>query len=362
MKKRHSISVMLCAAYIIVIIGVADAGRSSQSANSTSAVADRQRYFGVHTNKLDTQGAAELSYLGATMVRTDVFAWDSVEPERGRFDFTKADAAIQWAGTQGVKLLGVLMYTPPWENGGTAEPINESPNDCGIAPEQTRKGSYGEQRVIPPRDIDAYVNYVYEVVRRYPEVRYWQIWNEPNNPIFWQPRPSASAYARMLKASFAAVKRANPNAQVVIGGISLMDTDYISKLYAAGARNSFDIMAVHPYSPEQRPGDYIPQEFLKLKKVMDRYGDRETPVWITEIGWFTGTSPRAVSEAQQADNVWKLYDALGRLNYVGPVFWHTLEDCTENYRSDEPEHNYGLFSRNHMPKPAAVEYRALLKK
>jgi aryl-phospho-beta-D-glucosidase BglC (GH1 family) len=49
----------------------------------------------------------------------------------------------------------------------------------------------------------------------------FEIWNEPNNASFWQPRPNPAAYTADLIAAYAAIKKASPSAFVISGGHQL---------------------------------------------------------------------------------------------------------------------------------------------
>ena len=55
---------------------------------------------------------------------------------------------------------------------------------------------------------------------RYPQVKYWEFYNEPDN-IFSAFGDKGKQYAAMLNAVYPSVKAANPAAQVVLGGIAL---------------------------------------------------------------------------------------------------------------------------------------------
>lgn len=45
------------------------------------------------------------------------------------------------------------------------------------------------------------------------------MWNEPDLPGFWLG--TASQYAQLLAVTYNAIKRADPNAQVLLGGLAL---------------------------------------------------------------------------------------------------------------------------------------------
>lgn len=67
--------------------------------------------------------------------------------------------------------------------------------------------------------INAYVNYCKFVVSHFrDEVKYFEIWNEPNITAFNPENRTAADYTKLLKAAYEGIKSVNPNA-VVIGGV-----------------------------------------------------------------------------------------------------------------------------------------------
>ena len=68
----------------------------------------------------------------------------------------------------GIQPLTILSYASAWSNG-----------------------------VAPARDeeADRFAVLAEATVRRYRHVRAWEVWNEPNIPTFWQPKPDARDYA-----------------------------------------------------------------------------------------------------------------------------------------------------------------------
>jgi hypothetical protein len=140
----------------------------------------------------------------------------------------------------------------------------------------------------------AYADFVGELAARYPSVRYWELWNEmdmgwtdlfgahdPNIPMLERGR----MYAEMLKLAYPAIKRANPNAWVLTGG--MMDTnDFPRGIYEGGGRDFFDFMAIHTY------GDWVLGEpFFRIHNVhnvMKSYGDEFKPIVNTEFGMSGG--------------------------------------------------------------------------
>ncbi|MDQ6745821.1 MAG: hypothetical protein M3Z27_07405 [Actinomycetota bacterium] len=187
--------------------------------------------------------------------------------------FGDLDRVASAAAARGLSLLPVVLSTPHWAAGA------------------------GGSISTPPRPA-AYAAFVGALVRRYgphgsfwsshPKlpavpVRMWQVWNEPDFTRYWSVQPFAPTYVKVLAAAHAAIKRADPEAQVVLAGLPEVSWQYLAQIYAVpGARAVFDTVAVHPYTA--RPAGVI--EILgRVRAVMDRAGDARKPLLATEITW-----------------------------------------------------------------------------
>lgn len=133
---------------------------------------------------------------------------------------------------------------------------------------------------------DYWKAYVTGLVKRYPGISVWEVWNEMNIPAFWKEGPSVKNYATILKASYQAIKKVDPSKKVMLGGLAGMDKDFLTGLSENGAQRYFDIMNFHYYSAGASPEQIIDSCFVPLKQVMDKYHWNK-PVWITETGYST---------------------------------------------------------------------------
>jgi hypothetical protein len=87
---------------------------------------------------------------------------DPASPRDRAYDWRRPDRILRGLRRHGLTPVLTLVGTPRWANGGRA------PN---FAP--TR-----------PRYVRAFAR---AAARRYPWVRYWLIWNEPNKPLWLRP-------------------------------------------------------------------------------------------------------------------------------------------------------------------------------
>ncbi|ABU59093.1 beta-galactosidase [Roseiflexus castenholzii] len=304
--------------------------------------------FGVNTHiasrypvQAGFDGAVDLvAGTSAGWVRED-FHWYWLEPEQGRFDWAIYDRAIARLAGSGVNIIGVLNTAPAW-----ATPF---PDD---AP--------GRPSYYAP-DPAAFARFASAVVTRYRDrVRFWQVWNEPENVRYWQPQPDPAAYAALLRAAYPAIKSADPNAVVLSAGVVPTNIGFIRAIADNGAWGSFDILAVHPYvdpfSPEN--GQIGAGDVSAVKTLVDNLGRK--PIWATEFGWSTGPAdrdPRGVDEETQANFLVRASTLL-RAAGVEKVIWYNLKDT-------EPRNLYGLLRRAggpadlSQPKPSLAAFRTL---
>ena len=285
--------------------------------------------------------------LGVHLVRRD-FLWADLEPSAGTFDFSAEDAAVDDSRARGLTTIGILAYDTTWA------------------------ASDGD--VDTPPDPQKFAAFVEATARHFAgRVDTWEIWNEPNVGYrFWKPREDGAEYARLLAAAYPAVKRGNPSATVLLGGLFYhyegIVTDAITFLSDAFTSDPdlgrwFDVLALHPYAhyppqatPEQDDGREQPvgQMVARLRAELAYYG-APRPVWVTEYGWpVYGT----VDEAQQAR-----FTVRGALEAMAAgaerVCVYTLDDGP-NPTAFPPEDAFGLYRHDGTPKPAATALHTLL--
>jgi len=276
---------------------------------------------------------------GATWAREDVHWW-RVQPTPDTWDWTFTDAAFRALIQRGITIVGVLGHPPGW---ATPDPADAPSGYSFSAP-----------------DPDRFAAFAYAVAHRYSRyIKHWEIWNEPDNPLFWKPAPDPAAYATLLERASAAVHSAVPGAQVLIGGVNPFDTTFLKSVADAGAWNSFDILAIHPYvDPATPEAGNILAAADGVRALAARWGPK--PIWVTEIGWASGRSDHdavgITDEQGQADLLVRAMLLLWRSG-VERIFWYTLKD--------DPNNPYGLvaegsgqadFSR---PKPAFYAFQTL---
>lgn len=262
-------------------------------------------HAGAGTTQFDREGPARrlalVKELGAAWERCD-FWWSRLEPEPGQYQFADYDFAVEQYGRLGVNLLAILCYSSAW---------------------------YGR-----PPDTDEergrYADWVAAMVARYKgKVAAWEIWNEPNISMFWQPQPNVEDYAAMLKEAYRAAKRADPRC-VIVGAVTAgTGLNFIERLFELGCGDFMDVISVHPYQGHP-PEQIMPERLEALKALMGRYHFRK-PIWITEVGFQTKPAEHGVvTEREQADWLVRT-NVLALAAGVEKVFWFNLQDWSETW-------------------------------
>lgn len=249
---------------------------ASSSAQAAASVAQSDA-LGVNFGNYYIGGGAERAYphmrsAGARHERI-TFNMNAVEPNNDAFNWSGYDALVADAAAQNLEILGVLIA-----------PANFARRDCG--------NFFGV-----PTNLDLpwddpnhhWAQYVRATVARYKtHVRAWEIWNEPNFFDFWCG--TAQEFALMTRASYFAIRAADPSATVVLApmyrgvelGRIIAFFEALRALPDAAAHGYFhDVIGFHLYD-----GGHCTQfdevEFLRRDVFTPNVGRK--PIWNTESG------------------------------------------------------------------------------
>jgi hypothetical protein len=262
------------------------------------------------------QGLREAVSAGAHWLRFDAFDWDRIEPKPtspATYHWEEVDEAslLKTVGN-GLELIAVVKYIPGWAQkypGSGCGPIHSE-----------AFGRFGK--------------FLFSVVSRYKKppynIKYWELGNEIDAPrvearsVFgcWgdgsDPYFGGEYYAQMLKAAYPAIKAADPQAQVLLGGLLLDNPNKIPNTMArffegvlrGGGGPFFDLVNFHSYSyftgtpgliyNPNWPGSptALPEKVAFLKNVLNRYGWGHKPLINTEVALYCDVNTDACLETQ----------------------------------------------------------------
>lgn len=301
--------------------------------------------FGVGTHFINypraQRGLLDLAgKVGADSVRADT-GWKFVETTKGVYKIPPAwDQFVDRARRRGMKPLLILDYGNKFY-------------DDGKLPRS-------------PSAIEGFVRFAVFVVRHFSgRVRYYEVWNEWNSGTGgYYPGGSAEDYAHLFDATYAAIKRIDPNTVVLAAAGYGHWYEQIAKL---GIAARADGVAIHPYVPKEPDyqssvGSNGPersaQRVINAEQVMRQLSNgKEIPIYITEIGWSTSTGKQgypARDVSAMAERSLLMYAALP---YVRGVWWYDLID--DGPDASNAEARFGLFNQRYALKPEGQVVQSL---
>jgi len=325
-------------------------------------------FMGIVSEDVFAAGPQDRDDILAGQKRTGVellrqkFDWSQIEKRRGDDDFSHYDGYLAATARHGIDVLPVLFGVP--------EIAQSRPVDGAHITDTT---------TMPPRSPAAFAAFARRVVERYgpggafwkahPElparpIRAWQVWNEPNLPVYWGGRVDAHEYVALLRATSEAIHAVDPQADVVTAGITQsrlgipLET-YLRALYRAGAKDTFDTLALHPYSTGY---DGVESAVKLARDIADDHGDEDAGLWVTEVGWASGGPPSVftVGPKRQAELVLQVFTQLGQqadaLRLRGVVYYDWRDAPPYPGGKDFWGLHTGLLKRNGDGKPALSTY------
>lgn len=269
---------------------------------------------------------------------------------------------IQWKHVEQDK--GELQLRPEWRY--TVERIRSAGLDSILILDYGNPHYDRGDKPRSPEAIAGFARYAGYLASQFKgQVKYYQVWNEWNSRIGKTSRGNAADYAALARATHAAVKAADPQAQVIVGGFS--SSSYDSLVGYGDRETTFedllkldvaafgDVLALHPYTV-YRSADWNNFEgydrllTTTMKRIRATPGLATMPVFITEIGWSTSDArARGVSAEAQADYLKRALDRAAELGVEAVVVYELRDGNTD---AQDTEGNFGLLDRRATPKPA----------
>ena len=337
--------------------------------------------FGVEMGEINVNGGLpQVRAAGTRWVRRAGIPWNAVEPAEGQRNWSALsglESEFRTAADQGFKVIAVVRQTPAWAQavpGHSCGPIRQD-------------------------KLDAFASFMHDLVLRYAappyNVRYWEIWNEPDidyhlvaTNSLWGCWGDANDdyygggyYAAMLKAIYPQVKQASPESQVLVGGL-LLDCDprnppvgkdckpsrFFEGILRSGGGNYFDGVAFHAYDYYDQPtlGEYYnpgwhasssttgPVVGVKaeyLRELLFRTGIPHKYLINTEMALVCGTGTEPRCQTQDFQNTKAAYVVESYLTALTQglraSIWYTLQ----GWRGS------GLLNSQRQPTPAYAAYR-----
>jgi hypothetical protein len=282
--------------------------------------------------------------LGVKTLRVS-FGWDSLEPERDRYDFAYWDAFVDLAVNHyGLTLIPYVAYTPAWNSAGSDTDFWKT----------------------PPRQPAEFAELLGLLAARYRgRIHSWELWNEPDNRDYWLG--SAAEYAELARGASAAIEAVDPAIDVVSGGLA-GHVEFLTELFDRfDAGRSFDVINLHAYyetwNPE--PIETLSSYVADVADIVRRHGGRQA-IWMAEVGYGNYRNGGHVSDFTSAIFAHEhtldyqavaLARSLGLLlaSPVSLIAWYELKDPapTDAMIGDVNNRHLGVAFADRRLKPAA---------
>lgn len=274
--------------------------------------------FGINTHSPGhaVSGAQVFEYVkdaSVGWVRVD-FIWAEMEPMQDSLRWARTDSTVAWARQRGLNVLATLAYTPRWASADTVS------------------ADTAQRKFAPPRSYawHRWQMFVSRAALRYPDIKYWAVWNEPNCENFLRGR-SALDYATLV--NYAAGELHNPvlNRKVVAGEIATYGpgaqphcapnhVQWLADAINHTSPGAIDVVSLHAYGLASDIGPGVRGFPADLGSRVT--GGWRWPMWLTEAGYGLGAG--VPSEATVASHLQSLMGhMLGDTTHWKKTFyWH----------------------------------------
>jgi hypothetical protein len=232
-------------------------------------------------------------------------SWPQLEAEPGKWNFRLLDDYAQIAAERHVDILLTLGLTPGWASARPDEP-----------------SAYSNGNAAEPRRIADWEEYVRFVATRYRgRIHEYEIWNEPN--VKGTFTGSAETMAELARAAYRVLKSVDPSIIVVSPAATAQQgVGWLDEFLRHGGCESVDVIGYHLYVTPQPPEAMLTL-VRAVRKVLQRRGCDNKPLWSTESGW---AEPKRFSSDEDAAAYLMRTYLLNWLLGVQRCYWYAWDN------------------------------------
>jgi hypothetical protein len=283
---------------------------------------------------------------GAKYLRC-AFTWNAIEPQEGQYNWPFWDMLLEEAERANVQLIPYVAYTPEW----AAESADQ----------------FWKR---PPRDPKLYADFMFRIARRYRgRIHSWEIWNEPDIGEYWTGSPDQ--FAELVKLAAPAIRRADPEATLVLAGMSKGPSPFFQTLVKKHhLERHVDVVAMHGY-PEswlEERAETVDQTWIgEMNRLLARDGVRRD-FWLNEIGYadyryssmlanrygVSAVFPHEHTPEFAAASLFKAQVMALASGKVSLTAWYRIDDFdpkSTSFSDDHVNFHLGLLDKNQKRKP-----------
>ena len=274
----------------------------------------------------DARDIEETRTAGFRVIRYDM-TWAAVEHQKGQYDFQTFDRLTEQMLGKGIRPLFILDYGNPLYGDALA-----------VRTEEARM---------------AFARFAAAAEERYRgKGVIWELWNEPNDEVFWLPHPDVSEYMKLVIGTAEAMRTADPDATIIAPGTAHIDFSFLENCFKLGLLSLVDAVSVHPY--REGPPETVLDDYGRLRQLIRKYlpPDKSMPLVVSEWGYLARSAGKA--EQLQARNLSRMFlvNAYAGIDFT---IWYDFR----NDPGEQRDSNYGWLRQDGTDKPVLEAARNL---
>jgi hypothetical protein len=255
-------------------------------------------------------------------------AWSGINVAPNVYKFTELDNFIAVNQARKAEIIYTFGRTPQW---ASSQPYNLG-------------ATYGPGQCAPPKDLGVWDAYVTAIVKHAAgKIKYWELWNEPNNPGFYCG--DMPTLVTMAQHAYRIIKGIDPQALVLAPPmVSSSGPGWLGYFLYLGGAKYVDVIAFHGYA--STVAEDISPLVSQYRYTMQANGVGNLPMWDTEASWAglgNLATPSPGAQAAYLARSYLLHQSLGIQRFA----W---------YAYDGGSTWGGLWTQSNGPSEAATAY------
>lgn len=300
-----------------------------------SATVDESLGVNVHFIEPKPGEVRMIAEAGFHWVRTD-FKWELTERDRGQYDFSAYDRLVRELDDAHIRALFILDYGNPLYTEGKS--------------------------VRTPEARAAFARWAVAAARHFSGRRViWELFNEPNNKMFWPPQPNAEEYNALAQEVGRAFHAAVPNEELIGPATASIDVSFLQSCLNSGSHEWWSALSVHPY--RQTNPETVAADYARLREVIQKTDSIRKPLNIISGEWGYSSAWSRMNEERQAMMLTRQF-LTNVANGISLSIWYDWRD--DGNDPQEAEDHFGLVRNGYKsgsvvyePKPAFLAAKML---
>lgn len=281
-------------------------------------------------NGLDNENTIKLlKQLGIKEVRNDII-WKNIEKENGDMDFSSYDKWINNLYENNIELIAIL--NKPGKLVGNDEKISSD------------------------EEVEKFADFAEKFAKKYPQVKKYEILNEPNLKYITQT--DMEFYAKAVNEIAKRLKAINSDIVIIAGATAGVTNDEENKVSSdtfvknivKNCGNNIDSISLHQYD-DTKNGNWSEYLLKRNNKILNEEGGFVNTD-ITEYGF--STYKGGISQQEQAQRMIKSKVIYDKYNIETNVLYNSRDSAKD---LEKKENNYGIFTYEYKPKDSYYELK-----